>query len=257
MNRRLFVVVWLLAMAGAIAVLPYTLTTQAEVLREATSTVPLSTLLLLSLLQSGVLLALMTAGGLILAQRVGLGAPWLTALTTRQSLPSGWRRLLLVAALSGAAVALAIFFLDRFLFIPLLAQQGIVLPAPMQAPAWQRFLAAFYGGITEEVIMRLFLMTLLVWLGARLSRTVSGPPSPAILWGAIILAATLFGLGHLPATAGLGLPLTPLVITRALLLNGVAGVAFGWFYWRHGLESAMGAHFVADIFILLLLPPLL
>jgi hypothetical protein len=30
-------------------------------------------------------------------------------------------------------------------------------------------------------------------------------------------------------------------------LNGVLGVAFGRLYWKKGLESAMIAHFSADI----------
>jgi membrane protease YdiL (CAAX protease family) len=35
--------------------------------------------------------------------------------------------------------------------------------------------------------------------------------------------------------------------TRTLLLNGIAGLVFGWFYVRHGLESAMLSHFCADL----------
>jgi len=45
----------------------------------------------------------------------------------------------------------------------------------------------------------------------------------------------------------MGSKLNPLFITRALLLNGLGGLAFGWLYWKQGLESAMIAHFSADI----------
>ena len=55
-------------------------------------------------------------------------------------------------------------------------------------------------------------------------------------------SALLFGAGHLPTTATL-MPLTPLVITRALLLNGLGGIVFGWLYWKRGLLAAMLAHF--------------
>ena len=61
-----------------------------------------------------------------------------------------------------------------------------------------------------------------------------------------MLAAVVFGLGHLPATAAL-LPLTPAVIARAVVLNGIPGVVFGWLFWRRGLEAAMVAHFGADL----------
>jgi membrane protease YdiL (CAAX protease family) len=41
--------------------------------------------------------------------------------------------------------------------------------------------------------------------------------------------------------------LTPALIARALILNGIPGIAFGWLYWRRGLEAAMVAHFSADL----------
>jgi hypothetical protein len=33
------------------------------------------------------------------------------------------------------------------------------------------------------------------------------------------------------------------------VLNGIGGIVFGWLYWRNGLESAMTAHFSADIVV--------
>ena len=42
-------------------------------------------------------------------------------------------------------------------------------------------------------------------------------------------------------------PLTPALITRTIVLNSLAGIAFGWLYWRRGLEAAMLAHFSTDI----------
>ena len=97
-------------------------------------------------------------------------------------------------------------------------------------------------------------MTLLVWIGALITRSKGGQPAPAVLWLATFIAAVVFGLGHLPATATLGVPLNGLVITRAILLNGVGGVFFGWLYFKRGLESAMLAHYSADIILLVVVP---
>ena len=66
------------------------------------------------------------------------------------------------------------------------------------------------------------------------------------MWFALLVAAVLFGAGHLPAAAKIW-PLDGVVIARTLLLNGIGGVAFGWLYWKRGLEAAMIAHFSADI----------
>jgi membrane protease YdiL (CAAX protease family) len=89
-------------------------------------------------------------------------------------------------------------------------------------------------------------MSFLVWVGRAVSKTADGKPTSAVFWVANVLAAVLFGLGHLPVTSTI-VPLTPIVVARAIVLNGLAGVGFGWLYWRRGLESAMVAHFSADI----------
>jgi membrane protease YdiL (CAAX protease family) len=73
----------------------------------------------------------------------------------------------------------------------------------------------------------------------------------ATFWTANIIVAILFGLGHLPS-ASLVLPITPLVVAAALLLNGVAGIAFGYLYRKRGLEAAMIGHFCADFVIYVL-----
>ena len=38
-------------------------------------------------------------------------------------------------------------------------------------------------------------------------------------------------------------------MARALLLNGIGGVTFGWLYWKQGLEAAMVAHFTANVLV--------
>ena len=50
--------------------------------------------------------------------------------------------------------------------------------------------------------------------------------------------------------------LDTVVVLRTLLLNGIAGVVFGWLYWKRGLEMAMLSHFSADI-VLHVIAPLL
>ena len=67
------------------------------------------------------------------------------------------------------------------------------------------------------------------------------------MWIAIVLVAVAFGLAHLPATAAVGLELNALVVSRAIVLNGLGGIVFGWLYWRRGLESAMVSHFTTDV----------
>jgi membrane protease YdiL (CAAX protease family) len=71
-------------------------------------------------------------------------------------------------------------------------------------------------------------------------------PSSGAFWIAIVLVAVLFGLGHLPATSAVT-PLTTTLVLRSLILNGIAGTAFGYLYWRRGLEAAMIGHMSAHL----------
>ena len=195
--------------------------------------------------------------GLFLAARVGLGLPFIEGWLKKEPIWNRFRGVLVISVIVGVLVGLIIIVLDTVIFGPPVAAElrrlGIVIPASIRPPAWQGLLASFSAGVTEEVVFRLFGVTLLAWLGSLLSHDSEGRPTPTVFWIAIIVIAVAFGLAHLPATAAIGLPLNAIVVTRAVVLNGTGGVAFGWLYWRRGLESAMLAHFSGDIVLHVLL----
>ena len=99
--------------------------------------------------------------------------------------------------------------------------------------------AVVYGGVIEEVMLRLFFMSLLAFLLQKLFRKGSGTTS--VLIAANLIAALLFAAAHLPATAVL-MGLTPMIVFRCFLLNGGLGLLFGWLYRKFGLRYAMLAH---------------
>jgi membrane protease YdiL (CAAX protease family) len=251
-NWKIFFIVWIAAVVGVIAIIPYSLTLQGV----SSQDLPLL-LLTIQIAGNAVMFGVLTALGLFFANRIGLGLPILEARLKGESVGDRVRALLPLSIGIGVVAALLVIGLELVLFQPALLRElsdmaNNLSGESAKPPAWQGFLASFYGGITEEVLLRLFVMSLIAWLGSFVSKTAEGKPTSVVYWIAIILAAILFGLGHLPATANI-LPLTPLVITRAILLNGVAGVAFGWLYWKRGLESAIVAHFTADIVLHVLL----
>jgi membrane protease YdiL (CAAX protease family) len=134
-----------------------------------------------------------------------------------------------------------------------LFQSADLLNAELAVPAWKSFLASFYGGVAEEILLRLFLMTLFVWIISKIKKTPAGQATPGAIWLAIILSSVIFGLGHLPITAAVT-AITPVIVARAIVLNGIGGVIFGWLYWKKGLESAMVSHFSADIVLHVIAP---
>jgi membrane protease YdiL (CAAX protease family) len=101
--------------------------------------------------------------------------------------------------------------------------------------------AILYGGVIEEVMLRLFWMTLVVFVLWKLFAKKEEKPTSAILIVANVVAALLFGIAHLPATLML-LGDSPMIIARCILMNGAFGVLFGYLYRKHGLRYSMLAH---------------
>jgi membrane protease YdiL (CAAX protease family) len=245
-------------LVSVILITPYVLSLQQFSLQDAKLPMPLVLLLPLQWAQTTILYGIIAALGLIIAGRIGLGLPFLESWLAGRPDWALVRRFLVPAIVVGVLAGIAIVLLDYLVFGPRLAtelaQLGQTELPTLGAPAWQGFLASFYGGITEEILLRLFVLSLVAWIGGFVNRTGTGRPGLTALWIANIVAAVLFGLGHLPATAAAGLPLDALVITRAIVLNGLGGIAFGWFYWTFGLEAAMLSHFSADIVLHVIMP---
>ncbi|MDO8755745.1 MAG: CPBP family glutamic-type intramembrane protease, partial [Anaerolineales bacterium] len=242
-NWKVFIVLWIAAILATIASLPYVLELQSGVLAQLNLPISLPMLIVLQVVQSAVIFAIAIFLGMLLAKRVGLGTPMLDSVVRRESTSGKARAILPISIGLGVVATLLIVGLEVLVFQPALLKElgdsaNALSMQSSQPAAWKGFLASFYGGIAEEILLRLFVMSLFVWLGQFISKTQEGKPTSAVFWIANILAAVLFGLGHLPATALL-IPLTPLVIARAIFLNGVGGVAFGYLYWKRGLESAM------------------
>lgn len=98
-----------------------------------------------------------------------------------------------------------------------------------------------YGAVIEEVMLRLFAMSLIAFILHKLFGKKNDKPATAILMASNVIAAILFAAGHLPATFIL-LGSSPLIIFRCFLLNGGIGLLFGYLYHKYGLRYAMIAH---------------
>ena len=202
--------------------------------------VPLPRLILLGTIQNAVMFSLASLVGVKLEDRTGLRVPYLRHALAGRPLPGLSARVPKFLIL-GSGAGVAIVALD-FAFRPWLPKA--LTQADKQAGPLAGLLASFYGGIGEEVLLRRGVMTALVAGLAALRK--ERPPSESTLWTGNLGAAVLFGVGHLPAVATLT-RLTPVVVVRTVLLNGIGGTIFGYLYAADGLETAIGAHFTADI----------
>ena len=101
--------------------------------------------------------------------------------------------------------------------------------------------AVLYGGVIEEVMLRLFWMTLVAFVLWKIFDRKNACPSTGILIASNIIAALLFAAAHLPATLTM-LGSSPMILIRCFLLNGGIGLLFGWLYRKYGLRYSMIAH---------------
>lgn len=171
--------------------------------------------------------------GYLLAEKTGLMQP------VRFELPKLVRAVLLSAA------AGILFSLDYWTFgawIPGIRESSA---AGMTLNGW--IASVLYGGVIEEVMLRLFTMSLIAWLLWKLFFRKCEHAPVGVIITANVIAALLFAAGHLPATVMLFGQLTPLILLRCFLLNGGFGLLFGELYRRYGIQYAMVSHALLHI----------
>jgi membrane protease YdiL (CAAX protease family) len=252
-NRKLFLILWMASIFGVIAILPYVFTLQGGI--PGNLQVSLYVLLAGQIIQNAIIFAIIIFIGLKLAKKAGFGLPILEGWFEGRKIKNDLKPILGISIGLGLLAGILIVGMD-YLFSLLGVTINVAQVSSINPPAWQGFLASFYGGINEEIMLRLFLMTLIVWIFYKIKQSKDGNPTKISIWLAIFLAAIIFGAAHLPALMSIT-TLTPLLITRTIILNAVGGVIFGWLYWKKGLESAMISHFSADIVLHVIVPLLI
>jgi hypothetical protein len=129
---------------------------------------------------------------------------------------------------------------DRFLFSSAVPETQTSFVSSLSA--YQRILFFAKAAVTDEVVFRLVLMTALVWLIAKLNGAIRS----WCYWVAILVTAIIaYPLGHLVYLASLA-P-TILVAAREIALHGLAGIVWGYLYWRHGLLASIVGHVAAHL----------
>jgi hypothetical protein len=242
-NWKLFFVLLIACVIASMLVIPYSLEITA-------SEVKLSAIIMvLTGVQNLVMFSVVIFLGLLLSKPIGMGLPVAQGVLEGKNKTKELKSIILPSVCLGILTGILII-LGSIPFNKLIPELQL---AEVSAPAWKAFLASFYGGIAEEVLLRLFLVSLFVWITFKIKKTKDGRPTNFGIYLSITLAAVVFGLGHLPATSQIT-ALTGIVVIRASVLNGIGGIIFGRLYWKKGLESAMIAHFSADIVLHIISP---
>ena len=246
-RTRLFGIVFVAGFIGVLSTLLVDVQALVRILPVTKGTaLPMSPWLikLVGLIQPTIIVAAATLVGVLLAEKVGLSSPAFEAFARGDSVIAALRTQIvpgLVGGLIGAIAVLSSWIASRAAlpqdFVARAEQFNRLLPIPTRL---------LYGGITEEVLVRWGLLTLLVWACWRVFQHGHGKPKNGYLVAAILVSSIVFGLGHLPIAVALGslnLPIGLFIVTA----NSIFGLIAGYLYWRKGLEAAMIAHMLTHL----------
>jgi membrane protease YdiL (CAAX protease family) len=183
---KLFFILVITCIIAVLLVIPYSL----DITSSSVKITPI--ILLLTAVQNLVLFAVAVFFGLFLSRRIGMGLPIIQGILEGKNQSKEIKSILTpsvgLGVLAGVLIVLLSIPFNRL--IPEFRNPEVLVPA------WKAFLVSFYGGIAEEVLLRLFLVSLFVWITFKIKKSVDGQPTSIGIWLSIVLAAIFFGLGH-------------------------------------------------------------
>lgn len=111
-------------------------------------------------------------------------------------------------------------------------------------PSIEYIISSFtYGAVIEEVILRLFFMSLLAFIISKIFYKKEKNIPIKVFIISNIISALLFAILHIPATIQTFGGLDLLLLIRCLTMNGMFGLLFGLMYRKYGIGYSMLSHF--------------
>ncbi len=178
--------------------------------------------------------------GLWVSSRANLGAPVIAGIFSKKPVNELVKRDAMLSSIL-LAVIIALILLGLFE----IQKEFYPLPHKLSRPSKPFYaLVSFSAGITEEIMFRLGLMSLII-TGIQFLKNVENP-SNKMVWTGIIISGVFFGLIHLPLSKNF-VELTPFTIGVTMIGNLITGSTFGWIFWKRGLIVAIVSHIVFDL----------
>lgn len=236
-RRQVFfraVVLWAIGVVGVVVL---SVTTLPAILADQLLPLPLPIILAASILQSSFLVAGAIALGTALGPKVGFRSLLVHTGTPLREM-SG--KMLGFAGLGGMIGA-------GLLVGAIQTAPSDIVALQQQAPQVPVLARLLYGGITEEILIRFGMMSVITWIIGLGIQSLGGRRRAISVVAGILVSSLLFGAGHLPALVAFGGKLTVLTTAYVLFWNGLFGIMAGILFWQFNLEAAILAHMVAHV----------
>lgn len=238
-------VIVLLFIVGTLLNIPFSRELKRLKIEAGNTQVQLSDQLTTDIIQTGiygfVLGIILVFVGLWLSRKAQLGAPVIERLFSNQKNRTQNRffKKQLYSVVLSVVLALVVLLVHKLIraYYPV---AGII-----ERPSKPFYaVVSFSAGITEEIMFRLGLMSLIVVVIQRFKKETN--PSAIVVWVSIIITALCFGLIHLPLSKNFS-NLTLVTVSSTMIGNLITGSFFGWVYWKRGLLVAIIVHIVWDL----------
>ncbi|KTC72515.1 hypothetical protein Lbir_1290 [Legionella birminghamensis] len=193
----------------------------------------------LVVIQTLVMVMLMSVAGTVLSQRTGLGDPLLSALLGGGE---AWRQI--QDGLVAIGVLTVIGLLGFLLLYYGLAMRVLDQPTLLALQTFRNKIGLdgciLYGGGVDEILARWGLLNVILYF----AMLFSGQKTNAMVWTAIVISGIFFTLGQLPAYLAAGCRASRQFVYCMLILCLWQALIFGYIFWHYGLLAAMFAHIV-------------
>lgn len=143
-------------------------------------------------------------------------------------------------------IALGLALLN--LSVDLIFQQWlpvITIPTAENTTVWQVLSNIFYSGFGQEILLRLGVMTTLIYI---LSSRGQSLTKKTYLFG-FVFTAILYALSQQNSIAPTG-DYTVLLWIRHLLVNALDGILYGWLFYKFHFEAAFFSHMLTNVLII-------
>jgi membrane protease YdiL (CAAX protease family) len=191
---------------------------------------------LLSVLAGILIIAGLVLSGFLMARKIGLPV---FGLKRNMTVGDALKPIIV-----GLVVGLFIIIVMKYLIAPIEPKILERFKRDTRLPLWQWLIIVIHAPILEEVVFRLFCLTLIALLITMVAKEKS--LTNRRLWIANIISALIFAAAHLPPWIR-ETKISGMLLITVLLINLCAALIFGYYYIRRGIQFAILAHFGADI----------
>jgi len=217
---RSFLYVWLAGFIGSVSYVPAIPKLIPEHVRLPFS---MNTLVILSVLQSVIVITIFAAVGALLTPRIGFRAYLADVPIKKKVFWIVLKRQFFYGAPIGLAGSIVAYF---------------IAPDFVAYLTMYPFVTRLFGSLSEEVIMRWGIMTIIAWILWRIFQHGIVIPKESLIWSVVLLSQILFAIGHTPILIRFGTT-NPVWCVFTIF---IVSLPWGWLFWKHGLESAFIAH---------------